>query len=74
MLVEFLRRVGLEGTELAKAQATTIRTKLLKLGGRVRISARRIYLSLASGHPLQSLFRHVARRLTRDIAAHLAPN
>ena len=74
VLVEFLRRVGLEGTELAKAQATTIRTKLLKIGGRVRISARRIYLSLASGHPLQSLFRHVARRLTRDIAAHLAPN
>ena len=53
---------------MAKAQATTIRTKLFKIGGRIRISVRRIYLSLASGHPLQSLFRQVARRLTRDVA------
>jgi hypothetical protein len=73
VLIEYLRRVGLKGTELAKAQVTTIRTKLLKIGGRVRISVRRIYLSLASGHPLQSLFRRVARRLTRDIASHPAP-
>ncbi len=68
VLMEYVRRVGLKGTELAKAQVTTIRTKLLKIGGRVRISVRRIYLSLASGHPLQSLFRQVARRLTRDLA------
>ena len=68
VLIEYVRRVGLKGTELAKAQATTIRTKLLKIGGRVRISVRRIHLSLASGHPLQSLFRQVAHRLTRDVA------
>jgi hypothetical protein len=73
VLIEHLRRVGLKGTELAKAQVTTIRTKLLKLGGRVRISARRIYLSLASGHPLQSLFRQVTRQLTHDAATHPAP-
>jgi len=68
VLMEYVRRVGLKGTEMAKAQVTTIRNKLLKIGGRVRISVRRIYLSLASGHPLQSLFRQVARRLIRDIA------
>jgi len=73
VLIEHLRRVGLKGTELAKAQVTTIRTKLLKIGGRVRVSVRRIYLSLASGHPLQAVFRRVARRLTRDVAAHPAP-
>ena len=68
VLMEYVRRVGLKGTEMAKAQVTTIRNKLLKIGGRIRISVRRIYLSLASGHPLQSLFRQVARRLIRDIA------
>ena len=68
VLMEYVRRVGLKGTELAKAQVTTIRNKLLKIGGRVRISVRRIHLSLASGYPLQSLFRQVARRLTRDVA------
>lgn len=73
VLVEHLRRIGLKGTELATAQVTTIRTKLLKIGGRVRISVRRIHLSLATGHPLQSLFRHVAQRLTHPAAARPAP-
>ena len=73
VLIEYLRRVGLKATELARAQVTTIRTKLLKIGGRVRVSVRRIYLSLASGHPLQALFRRVARRLTREAAADPAP-
>ena len=73
VLIEHLRRVGLKATELAKAQVTTIRTKLFKIGGRVRISVRQIYLSLASGHPLQSLFRRVAHRLTREAAANPTP-
>ncbi len=73
VLIEHLRRVGLTGTELAKAQATTIRTKLLKIGGRVFVSVRRIYLSLASGHPLQALFRRVAARLVSGVAARLVP-
>lgn len=63
VLVEHLRRLGLQGTELAKAQVTTIRSKLLKIGGRVRISVRRIYLSLSSGCPEQSVFRRVVARL-----------
>lgn len=63
VLIEHLRRVGLKGTELAQAQVTTLRTKLLKIGGRVQVSVRRVYLSLASGYPLQALFRRVALRL-----------
>jgi hypothetical protein len=73
VLLEHLRRVGLKGTALARAQVATIRTNLLKIGGRVRISVRRVYLSLASGHPLQSLFRKVTRRLTGDMTARLTP-
>jgi hypothetical protein len=64
VLIEHLRRVGLKGSELARAQVTTIRTKLLKIGARVVVSVRRIYLSLASGYPLCRLFRQVAARLT----------
>jgi hypothetical protein len=33
-----LRRLGLEGTGLAKAQCTTIRLKLLKIGALIRIA------------------------------------
>ena len=63
VLVETLRRLGLRSTELAKAQAGTIRVKLLKIGARITCSVRRVVLHLASGYPLQHLFRSVAERL-----------
>jgi len=63
VLVETLRRVGLAGTELASAQVGTIRLKLLKIGGRIVRSVRRVVLHLASPFPLQELFRTVLARL-----------
>ena len=63
VLIEHLRRTELAGTELEKAQVTTLRLKLLKIGGRVLVSARRIVLHLASSFPLQALFRQLAARL-----------
>jgi hypothetical protein len=64
VLVETLRREGLTGTELASAQVSTIRLKLLKIGGRIVRSVRRVVLHLASPFPLQELFRVVLARLT----------
>jgi hypothetical protein len=63
VLMETLRRVGLAGTELANAQVTTIRLKLLKIGGRVVRSVRRLVVHLASAFPLQELLRTVTQRL-----------
>jgi hypothetical protein len=63
VLVETLRRVGLVGTELAAAQVGTIRLKLLKIGGRIMRSVRRIVIHLASGSPLQDLFHTILWRL-----------
>ena len=63
VLVETLRRVGLVGTELATAQASTIRLKLFKVGGRIVRSVRRIVMHLASGFPLQSIFQTILDRL-----------
>ena len=59
VLLHGLRRLGLQGTELARAQATTIRLRLLKIGARVRVTARKVWLSLASSFPLQPLFAQV---------------
>jgi len=56
VLVEGLRRLGLQGTELARAQAGTIRLRLLKIGARIRITVRKIWVSLASSFPLRGLF------------------
>ena len=58
-LVCGLRRLGLKATELAQAQAATIRTKLFKIGALVRVSVRRVWLSMASSYPWQGVFRQV---------------
>lgn len=59
VLVSGLRRIGLKGTEMAEAQAVTIRTKLLKIGAQIRISVRRFRVSLSSSYPWQQLFQQV---------------
>ncbi len=65
VLVNELRRTGLRGTELARAQVTTIRCRLLKIGTRVTVSVRRIVAALSSAFPLQPLFAHVLANLQR---------
>ena len=63
VLVAAVRRLGLAGTELARAQVSTIRLRLFKVAGLVQVSVRRVYLRLASGFPLQELFADVLQRL-----------
>jgi len=63
VLIEHLRREALAGTELARAQVSTIRLKLLKIAARVRVSVRRIVLHLSSSCPYPSLVHNVVRRL-----------
>jgi hypothetical protein len=59
ILVSGLRRIGLKGTELAHAQVSSIRTKLLKIGAQIRISVRKVWVSMASSYPWQGLYRQV---------------
>jgi hypothetical protein len=63
VLMSALRRIGLQGTEMARAQATTIRLRLLKIGAQVRITARRVHVQLAQSCPWQALFWRVAQQL-----------
>jgi Transposase DDE domain group 1 len=58
VLLETLRRLGLAGTELARAQAGTLRLKLLKIGTVVVRNTRRVRLWFSSAFPFQELFRH----------------
>ena len=55
--------LGLVGTELARAQATTIRLRLFKIGAQVRVTARRVWIQLAASFPLQELFSQVSATL-----------
>ena len=63
VLLHALRRLGLAGTSLARAQCDTIRLKLLKLGARVRITVRRLWVSFSESYPDAALFAAVYRRL-----------
>jgi hypothetical protein len=58
-LMHALRRLGLAGTELERAQCGTIRLRLLKIGAQVRVSVRRVWLALSQAFPLQELFAQV---------------
>jgi hypothetical protein len=63
LLLERMRSMGLAGTELAQATVSSVRLKLLKVAGQVRVSVRRVYVRLSSAYPLQTLFRLCHQRL-----------
>jgi hypothetical protein len=60
-----LRRLGLKDTELARAQCGTIRLKLLKIGTRLRISVRKVWLSFSESYPYAQQFRQVLENLRK---------
>jgi len=58
-----LRRLGLQGTELARAQCDTLRLKLLKIGAQIRVTVRRVWISLAEGYAYAGRFAQVCAQL-----------
>ena len=60
LVMNELRRVALQGTELAAAQCHTLRLKLLKIGAVVRI-----HVWFASGYPYRSTFIRALENLKR---------
>src|ERR1700688_553061 len=63
VLLQMLRRLGLAGTEVAKAQCSNIRLQVLKIGALIRITVRKVWISLAGGYPNVALFQQVHEKL-----------
>ena len=63
VLLQSLRRLGLAGTDLAKAQCDTIRLKLMKIGAQIRITTRKVWVSLSQSYPYADLFWQIYERL-----------
>ena len=63
VLMHGLRRLGLAGTRWARAQCGTLRVKLLKIAARVRITARKVWLSFSSVYPYRNELAAVAALL-----------
>lgn len=64
-LLNALRRLGLKGTKLARAQCNTIRLKLLKIGAQIKVTVRKVWVSLSESYPYQQLFGQVYENLCR---------
>jgi hypothetical protein len=64
-LIIAMRRLGLQGTDLAKAQPGTIRLKLFKIGAQVQVTVRKVWLAMAEGCPYQEVFRAAHQALRR---------
>ena len=62
-LMEAIRRLALKGTRMARAQAGTIRLKLLKIGAVIIRNTRRVSIHLSTACPDKALFELAARRL-----------
>ncbi len=63
VLMERLRRIGLAGTEMAKAQVSTIRLKLLKVASKAVVTVRRVVFQMSSSYPYRELFETVLKNL-----------
>ena len=64
-VLEALGRLGLAETKMARAQCTTIWLRLLKIGARIRITARKVWISLATGYAWAGVFEQVYENLAR---------
>ena len=58
-----LREFGLRGTELENAQCHTIRERLFKIGGSIKVTTRRVWVRLSSSYPYRSIFQQVTLNL-----------
>jgi hypothetical protein len=64
VLIDTLRRVALQSTDLANATVGSIRLKLLKIGAVITVSVRRVKVAMSSAFPHQALFDHAFHALS----------
>ena len=64
ILLDYIKRIGVKGTKLAKAQSGTIRLKLLKIGAVIIRNSRKIWIHFSSAYPCQELFEKVYLNLS----------
>jgi Transposase DDE domain group 1 len=73
VVLRALRAYGLAQTELAQAQCDTIRLKLLKIGAVIRVTVRRVFVSLSESYPFREVFVRVYQNLRHLVAPPVVP-
>jgi hypothetical protein len=65
LLMHQLRSRALRGTDMETATCATIRQKLLKVGAVVKLSCRRLLVSISAAYPFQGLWKLAASRILK---------
>jgi hypothetical protein len=63
VVMNAMRRIGLADTSFARAQCSTIRLKLLKIGALVRITVRKIWVSFSQSYPYRKQFVEILAKI-----------
>lgn len=66
ILVQYIRKNYLRGTELAKAQVNTIRLKIFKIGAIIIRNTRRIRFMLSSAYPYKHIWQNIIKRMALE--------
>ncbi len=70
-LMNALRRLGLKDTDLAHERCDTIRFKLLKIGAKILVTVRKVWVSLTEGCPYRRIFAQVYQNLIGTVPIQL---
>ena len=73
ILLTILRRAGLKGTVLANVRFDTIRSRLIKLAGRITVSVRRADRGKEENRGSKALSRSLPRSIRRSVLAVIRP-
>ncbi len=65
VLVNALREIGWKGTEFEKSQCHTIRLKLFKIGAAIRVTVRKVWVSLSGSYPFAKTFQQIFTNLSQ---------
>ena len=65
IILNEIRNVGLRGTKFEKYQCDNIRLKILKIGAEIKVSVRRIYISLFESYPYKNIFYIIIENIKR---------
>jgi hypothetical protein len=66
IILNEIRNVGLRGTKFDKYQCDNIRLKILKIGAEIKVSVRRVYVSLSESYPYKDIFYKIIENIKRS--------
>jgi hypothetical protein len=65
ILLNAFRTVAFSGTSMENAQCDTIRVKLFKIGAKIKVTVRKVWISLSESYAFQDVFIQIYRNIMK---------